>query len=47
MTIDIEWKMGMEKVVRGRESENRQRGRVVKCSERWMREEAGSPSSHH
>lgn len=34
MKIDVEWRMVMEKVGKGRESENRRRARLVKCSER-------------
>lgn len=32
--MDVEWKMEMEKPGTGRESENRRRGRLVKCGER-------------
>lgn len=32
--IDVVWKTVMEKVGKGRESENRRRARLVKCSER-------------
>lgn len=41
MKIDVERKMVMEKLGKGRESENRRRGRLVQCSKRCMREEAG------
>ena len=47
MKIDVEWWREMEKVGKGREGEDGQRGRLVKCSEMCTEEEAAPPSSRH